>query len=284
MTSPGVITEHARAKINLALHVTARRDDGYHELDSIVAFADVGDVLTFARSETDSFVITGPFATNLDTGLNNIVIKARDLIRTRLDTGPVSIALHKNLPVASGIGGGSADAAATLRGLNRMSVRPLAEDQLAALALQLGADVPVCLKDVACRMRGIGEIIEPFRDALPPVIVLVNPLQSLATKDVFDALGLAHGQRFSAALDPSDQATWRNDLTKPAITLLPVIADVLGALRRPDQLSRFGMSGSGATCFGLAADVETGIRCRDQITSMHPAWWVAVARLQSMRS
>jgi 4-diphosphocytidyl-2-C-methyl-D-erythritol kinase len=279
MTASGVITETALAKINLALHVTERRLDGYHELDSVVAFASFGDTLSFEAADADRFVVEGPFASRLGTSADNIVIKARDLIRTRTDLQPVSIKLDKNLPVASGIGGGSADAAATLRGLNRMASQPLPHDVLSKLALQLGADVPVCFRGVASRMRGIGEIVEAFGERLPAAIVLVNPLIALATKDVFGALGLARGQRFSSALDAGHQASWRNDLTEPAIRLLPRIGDVLKAMQAFPDLSAVRMSGSGATCFGLTNNITDAEACSAKLKKLHPDWWCVAGKL-----
>ncbi len=278
MTTPAV-TELARAKVNLALSVVGRRNDGYHELDSVVAFAEVGDVLTFAPAGSDELLITGPFADALKDETDNIVGRARDLIRIRINVGPVAIVLQKNLPVASGIGGGSADAAATLRGLNRLAGAQLDGPTLQELAFKLGADVPVCIAQTACRMRGAGETLTAFAGTLPGAIVLVNPLAALSTKDVFAALALARGQSLNPALDVDHMPSWRNDLTAPAIRLLPIIANVLAALQDLGCFSTVRMSGSGATCFGLVEDLAGARHTASTLQQKHPDWWIVAARL-----
>jgi 4-diphosphocytidyl-2-C-methyl-D-erythritol kinase len=273
------IVEIARAKVNLALHVLGRRADGFHELDSIVAFADYGDHLTLAVSDQTSLTVTGPFAHDVPTGADNLVLRAHALLGALKDCPPVAFSLEKNLPVASGIGGGSADAAAALRGLLRITGENVAPSLLNDIALQLGADVPVCVNGKASRMRGLGEELSPLRNVLGGAIVLVNPLIPCGTAAVFKALGLENGQSFRSALDPTDPSHWRNDLTDAAISVVPEIADVLGAMRGISEFKTVRMSGSGATCFGLADDMTTASRIAAQLQVQHPTWWVVSAAL-----
>ena len=276
-------SELARAKINLALHVTGRRSDGYHLLDSIVAFAGCGDRITVRRASEPGLSISGPFAQALaDTG-DNIVLRALSLF------GPdirVQIDLEKNLPVASGIGGGSADAAAVLRAVARLCDLPLPADEQ---VLRLGADVPVCLMQQPVRMQGIGDVLTPLD--LPELhAVLVNPGVGVATGPVFEALESRDNPPIDmAAADLADASTtiaWlkllRNDLQPDAIAQAPVIGEVLAALREAGaDLAR--MSGSGATCFGLFADYAAAKRAANSLKEMHHRWWVCPTVLQTAR-
>lgn len=278
-------SELARAKINLALHVTGRRDDGYHLLDSIVAFADCGDRITLHRAAETSLNVTGPFAQALaDTGDNdNIVLRALSLfgadIRLRID-------LEKNLPVAAGIGGGSADAAAVLRAVARLCGVPLPADEQ---VLRLGADVPVCLMQQPARMQGIGDVLTPL--GLPELhAVLVNPGVGVATGPVFEALESRDNPPIDMAAagltDARGTIDWletlRNDLQPAAIAQAPVIGDVLAALRDAGaDLAR--MSGSGATCFGLFADAGAATRAAGRLMDRQPRWWVCRTALQTAR-
>lgn len=276
-------SELARAKINLALHVTGRRSDGYHLLDSIVAFAGCGDRITVRRASESGLNISGPFAQALaDTG-DNIVLRALSLF------GPdirVQIDLEKNLPVASGIGGGSADAAAVLRAVARLCDLPLPADEQ---VLRLGADVPVCLMQQPVRMQGIGDVLTPLD--LPELhAVLVNPGVGVATGPVFEALESRDNPPIDmAAADLADAGTtiaWlkllRNDLQPDATAQAPVIGEVLAALREAGAgLAR--MSGSGATCFGLFADHAAATRAADSLKELHHRWWVCPTVLQTAR-
>ncbi len=272
------VTEFAPAKINLALHVLGRREDGYHELDSIVAFADVGDSLTLMPASETSMDISGPFAAHLSSAADNLVLRAYALLNEHAPLPPVAFHLEKNLPIASGIGGGSADAAAAIRGLIRLfDLKPDASE-LNALALKLGADVPVCLHGRSCRMRGIGEKLEDWSAALPPAIVLVNPRKTTSTPDIFRELSLAKGQSHGAPV-ASSRATWRNDLAEPAIRLVPEIADVIRALSNHDLAASARMSGSGATCFALAASLEAAQDIADDVSKQNPGWWVKAGNL-----
>ena len=278
------LEEFAPAKVNLALHVLGRREDGYHELDSIVAFAAIGDRLSLQVSERTVIEISGPFAKQLDTGPENLVCKAHELLTLAAKEAgqslpAVSFHLQKNLPVASGIGGGSADAAAALRGLMRLSGLSLPQDRLLEVALKLGADVPVCLNGKTCRMRGVGEELSHHEGQLPPAIVLVNPLVSAFTPAVFSKLGLARGQSYGGAIDPTHPQLWRNDLANPARSLVPEIDRVLNVLVHQPSLSTIRMSGSGATCFGLAHDFAEAELVANTIAAEHPGWWVRAARI-----
>ena len=239
-----MIIEAAPAKLNLALHVTGRRPDGYHLLDSLVAFAGIGDRVMLEPGPL-SLRIDGPFAAGLSTE-NNLCLHA-----ARLAGGEAAIRLTKNLPVASGIGGGSADAAAVLRALGARVPQPEV----------LGADVPVCLAGVPCRMQGVGEKLSPLPPLPPLHLVLVNPRAGLATPAVFQRLERRDNLPMPAALPEFPDsaalvdflATCRNDLQAPAIALMPRIADCLAALGDAGALLT-RMSGSGATCFGIFPD------------------------------
>lgn len=272
--------EFAPAKINLTLHVTGQRSDGYHLLDSLVVFADVGDYISLRAADVLGLAITGPQAAQLPVTDDNLVLRA-----ARALNGPaVAITLEKHLPIASGIGGGSADAAATLRALSRLWAQPLPDT---ALALKLGADVPVCLLSQPLRMRGVGEDLTPLPAALPQThLVLVNPGVGIATPAVFKALpsktnpGMANMPIFATAADLAAWlATQRNDLEAPAQSLAPVIGTVKAALAAQAGCLLARMSGSGATCFGLFATAAEATAAQTQIATAHPDWWVKAGKL-----
>jgi 4-diphosphocytidyl-2-C-methyl-D-erythritol kinase len=264
----------APAKVNLALHVLGRRADGYHDLDSIVAFADVGDMLSFKPADAFTVTADGPFAAALPPASGNIIAKAwaaaARIAATRgLSLPPVAVHLTKNLPVASGIGGGSANAAAALKGFLRGAGIHDIDDAIAAEGLMIGADVPVCLMGQACRMRGVGERIERLPGFQPRKAILVNPLVEVSTPAVFKALGLEKGQGFDSGIeDPQDEASWRNDLAKPAIALEPLIGEVLERLKAARGITRAFMSGSGATCVALYEQEPERL-------DLDPRWWAA---------
>jgi 4-diphosphocytidyl-2-C-methyl-D-erythritol kinase len=273
----------APAKINLALHVTGRRADGYHFLESLVVFTSHGDRLTAEAAERDSFRITGPFAAGLPLDEANLVLRARDLLRQAYGpavTGPVALALEKNLPIASGIGGGSSDAAAALSLLARFWAIDADPAALARIGLQIGADVPMCLAGRPLLARGIGEALEPL-PALPALpLLLVNPGVPLATPAVFSALM----RRENPALpgfkgdDSLEQLVlWlrgtRNDLEAPALSLAPEIGRALGRLQAEGALVA-RMSGSGATCFGIFETEAQADRAAAAIAARHPGWFV----------
>ena len=273
----------APAKINLWLHVTGQRADGYHELDSLVAFADVGDRLSIAPADGLSLTVSGPFAAALGTAAENLVLRAARALALHCGV-PAEAALHleKNLPVASGIGGGSADAAAALRLCARLWQVEIEEAALAEVALSLGADVPVCLAGETVRMTGIGERLAPLVPTPPPTpAVLINPGVAVSTGQVFGALA----GRFSlpAAVRDGDFAALaranRNDLEAPAIALAPEIARALAVLGTAPTLRLARMSGSGATCFGLFDRDDAASEAARAIEAAHPSWWVAACRI-----
>ena len=271
------IRQIARAKINLCLHVTGQRADGYHLLDSIVGFAEYGDVLTFEPAESVSLCIDGPFGAGLSGADDNLILKAARCFAKTAGQG-AAIHLEKNLPVASGIGGGSADAAATLHGLSALWGVPLPD---AAKQLGLGADVPVCVAGKTVRMRGIGEVIDPLPNPPDLPMVLVNPNLSVATPDVFKALV----RKENPVISEKGEADWigwmtaqRNDLQDPAVANVPEIASVLDALSDSGAVL-YRMSGSGATCFGLYDSAESATTAAEQLTKTYPDWWVQTTRL-----
>jgi len=288
----GEIAAFAPAKINLWLHVLGRRPDGYHTLDSLVAFVDIGDTLTAAPADGLSLVLDGPFAASLPAGAENLVLRAASLLAAETGTrAGAQLVLTKRLPVASGIGGGSADAAAALRALARLWRLDLDADALAALALRLGADVPVCLAGHAAFVGGIGEKIEPAPDLPPAPLLLVNPGLGLATADVFRARaqsGAGFGETaprwISAPADASALAASlagsRNDLTDAACRLAPAIRSVLDAIAALPDCLLARMSGSGATCFGLFASRPAAEAGAAALAEARPGWWIAPAALR----
>jgi len=285
----GAVIERAPAKVNLTLQVTGRRADGYHELESLVVFADVGDVLKIEPADVLTLTVDGPFAAGLAGEGDNLVLRAARALADRAANAPgAAMTLTKNLPVASGIGGGSADAAAALRGLARLWGVALAPDERAALALSLGADVPVCLRGEPVIMSGIGETLLPV-PAVPPLwLLLVNPGVAVSTPAVFKELAgtfsMVPVPRLPAP-DPAGFIAWvaarGNDLEAPACRLAPTVGAVLAALRqRPDCLLA-RMSGSGATCFGLFSDEAGARNAAAAVAAPNPDWWVAPARLRA---
>jgi len=265
------INELARAKINLCLHVTGQRDDGYHLLDSIVVFADIGDQITVKPSDAFALKINGPFAHELSSGDDNLALQAARLFEK--DCKGAVITLIKNLPVASGIGGGSADAAATLRAMVLMTGAPLPSDA----GLSLGADVPVCLQSIPCRMKGIGDCITPLTDFPNLWAVLVCPKIKIATPDVFVSLETKDNTPIGQMTDQEPIGEFlrrqRNDLEKPSIGLAKETSVCL------DQITRQGaylarMSGSGATCFGLFETRQASEKAAQTLVDSNPDWWI----------
>lgn len=271
----------APAKLNLALHVTGRRADGYHLLDSLVVFAGVGDRVTVQAADALTLEVTGPQAGAVPPGDDNLVLRAARMI---LPPGlGARIVLEKRLPVASGIGGGSADAAATLRALAALYGLDLPP---ATAVLALGADVPVCLSGQACRMKGVGEWITPLARALPPAwVVLANPGVAVATPAVFRALDRRANPPLPAEIPAFADAgalaaflaVQRNDLEPPARTLAPVIDDVLAGLAEQPEALIARMSGSGATCLALFAAEAPARAAAEALSQRHPDWWTAAA-------
>ncbi|WP_454700292.1 4-(cytidine 5'-diphospho)-2-C-methyl-D-erythritol kinase [Agrobacterium burrii] len=279
--------EAAPAKINLTLHVTGQRADGYHLLETLVTFTEAGDVIRIRDADADSFSISGPFGDLLRTGDggDNLVTRARDRLRDTLAaTGqsgpPVAIHLEKNLPVASGIGGGSADAAATLRALLRHWHGTIEPEKLASIALTLGADVPMCLESRPLIARGIGEEIEPVIDLPCLFLVLANPLKAVSTPDIFRRLQNKTNPRLPAHttigwMDFLAQS--RNDLQPPAQTLLPEIGEIVGMLSQ-EGAALVRMSGSGATCFGVFHSFDTARNAETSLRKKRPGWYFQATR------
>jgi 4-diphosphocytidyl-2-C-methyl-D-erythritol kinase len=283
------LTLAAPAKLNLYLHVTGKRPDGYHLLDSLVAFTDIYDTLTFTPAPALRFTADGPFAGGFgdEDPATNLVVRAAVALSEALGRDlPVAFHLTKNLPVASGIGGGSADAAAALRGLARLwQIDPLSPVVL-GVAAGLGADIPACVAGRACYMGGIGTELAPAPDLPEAGLLLVNPGVGLSTPSVYKARqgGFTPAARFAAPPADADAlaallAERRNDLTAPAVSLLPVIGDVLAAIAGLPACRLAQMSGSGATCFGLFADVGAAKRAGEALKAAHPGWWIAPGRL-----
>jgi 4-diphosphocytidyl-2-C-methyl-D-erythritol kinase len=282
------ITAFAPAKVNLYLHITGRRADGYHLIDSLVAFADIGDAVTAAPAETLSLTVSGPEAGALaGLGEDNLVLRAaRALAAHRQASSGAALALDKHLPVASGIGGGSGDAAAALRALATLWRRPL--DAAGAIAISLGADVPVCLGGSPAWVGGIGEAVEPL-PALPPLgIVLANPRRELPTAAVFRARqgAFTAGERPRVVLPDAAAliallGECRNDLTDAALGVMPEIATLLDRLAALPQASIARMSGSGATSFALFPDRAAAQHAAAMLATAEPGWWVRAGSLLS---
>ncbi|MCB8820305.1 4-(cytidine 5'-diphospho)-2-C-methyl-D-erythritol kinase [Microvirga rosea] len=289
---PQSLATRAPAKINLTLHVLGRRDDGYHDLESLVAFAGTGDDLRLEPSETLGLETTGPTAALAGAGPDNLVLKASRLLAERVEGLRLGMfRLTKRLPVAAGIGGGSSDAAAALRLLARLNRLPLSHPSVREAARLTGADVPVCLEPQARMMRGAGEVLGP-RLRLPPIFaVLVNPRVPVETPAIFKELGLAPGQSVGQDPHPAlDLASGtallrglkaaRNDLEEPARRLQPSIGDALALLAAMPGCHLARMSGSGATTFGLFDDRSRAEEARALIRRQQPVWWVEATALR----
>ena len=279
----------APAKINLTLHITGQRADGYHMLDSLVAFASVHDRLTIRPSRDLSLHVSGPEAAGVPDTADNLALRAARLVAGGQG---FAMSLEKNLPSAAGIGGGSADAAAALRGVlaarddaDLAQMAEASDDEMTAHAqdiLALGADVPMCMLPRPLRARGIGEKLE-YVDLPPLYAVLVNPRVPVPTGAVFGALERRENPGMTPDMpsfaDAAALIDWladqRNDLEAPAIAVAPVIAQVLSALRDMEGCGLARMSGSGATCFGLFADVEACRAATQVLHQAYPKWWVA---------
>lgn len=269
----------APAKINLSLHVTGQRGDGYHLLDSLVVFADVGDRVRVMPAEETTLEVTGPMAQGVPTDATNLVVRA-----ARLFDLPVAISLDKHLPTAAGIGGGSSDAAATLYAMADLT----GSNTIPEGATDLGADVRVCLMRQAARMRGIGEDVQPVEGMPELHAVLANPGVGVSTQAVFAALTDKNGLPMPKRI-PRWRAGWsaidwiakqRNDLEAPAIAVAPVIAQVLDALRALPGARFARMSGSGATCFALFEERAEADAAAELLAAEQPDWWVTAATLR----
>jgi 4-diphosphocytidyl-2-C-methyl-D-erythritol kinase len=280
--------DFAPAKVNLTLRVLSRRADGYHELDSVVAFADAGDHLSLVPGDMLEVAVRGPTAAAAGPLADNLVARAAQALAARVPGLRLGrFTLDKRLPVAAGLGGGSSDAAAALRLLARASGLDADDPRLLDAATATGADVPVCLRARACIMRGIGERLSPPLHLPPLPAVLVNPGVPVATREVFRALTLSGapapeplppGMGLAALLERLAQVP--NDLEAPALALAPAIGTVLAALRALPGAALARMSGSGATCFALMRSrraAEAGARA---LRAAHPDWWVRACVLR----
>jgi 4-diphosphocytidyl-2-C-methyl-D-erythritol kinase len=291
-----MLSDSGRAKVNLTLRVVGRRVDGYHDLESVVAFADCADGLTLEVGGELQLTCTGPLAVACGETADNLVLKAAQLLAARVPGLKVGrFTLDKVLPVAAGIGGGSADAAAALRLMAQANGLALGDARLAEVALETGADVPVCLLSHACDMTGVGETLLPLD--LPELpCVMVNPNVGVATRDVFAALGLRNGELLVGATDVIESPAWPekgasiadwvealslvpNDLEAPARRIQPVIGEVLAALGGAAGVLMARMSGSGATCFALFSGAGDAKTAAERIKRDHPAWWVHAGTL-----
>lgn len=299
MPAGASVVRPAWAKINLFLEVTGRRADGYHELESLIVFAGLGDQLRLEAGESLELTVTGRHAAGVPTDDGNLVLAAARALRRAAGahagippetSGGARIRLDKRIPVAAGVGGGSADAAATLEGLRALWRLDLGDSDLRHLSVELGADVPVCLFGRPALVRGIGEVIDRAPPLPPAWLVLVNPGVSLATKDVFAARSgpLSRPRPWPSNVESApENATElaealrqrRNDLEPPAVGLAPVIERVLSDLAPLPGALLARMSGSGATCFALFASAKEAKRGAAELRERHADWWVAAAPL-----
>lgn len=276
----------APAKVNLTLHVTGRRQDGYHELDSLVVFAGVADLLTLDPKKPEGLDVSGPMAPFAGPDADNLVLKAMRALQARVEGLRVGhFSLVKRLPAQAGLGGGSSDAAGALRLLADLNGLKADDARMLEAAKATGADVPACLIHQALRMTGIGDVLTPIKGMPPIDAVLVKPQASMATPKVFEELGMGKGMmlRQEPILWPDsyDVLTWirairdgRNDLETPATHLAPVIALCLSALKGTQGCLVARMSGSGSTVFGLYRSTEYARSAAQRIATHHPDWWV----------
>ena len=286
-----LLTETARAKVNLTLRVLGRRADGYHDIESLVVFADCADTLTLTPGPELGLATGGPGAQDCGEMSDNLVVRAARLLGERIPGLTLGhFTLDKHLPVAAGIGGGSADAAAALRLLAQANNIAIDDQRIVDVACETGADIPVCLASRACTMTGVGENLSMLDIPSMPC-VMVNPRVGVATKDVFTALGLGKGELLAVVGDvmlspgwPAEGASFdewieavghgTNDLEKPALKVEPVIGEVLSALRATEGVKLARMSGSGATCFAIFEAIGDAGQAAKAIAKAHPGWWV----------
>lgn len=287
----GELRVNAPGKVNLYLHVVGRRPDGYHLLDSLVAFVEAGDEIAVRAAGALSLVVEGPYAGALEADDDNLVLRAARLIGAEFGVSQgAAITLTKNLPVAAGLGGGSSDAAATLDALVSLWGIDANEAVMMRLTAALGADVPVCRLGATAHMSGIGEVLAPV-SALPPCgVVLVNPGKPLSTPTVFGGRRGPYSQAdpVSGELNSAEELVRalegrRNDLTAPACDQLPEISDVLKALGDDPACLLARLSGSGPTCFGIYADAARSRQAADRIAGAHASWWVRPTRFIDSR-
>ena len=275
--------EVAYAKINLALHVRAREPDGYHRIETLFAFAEEGDRLSVADADGLMLIVRGPFAGALDDGSENLAARAAEALQSRygVRTG-AALTLDKRLPVASGIGGGSADAAAALRLLSRWWALGAEEDELVEIARGLGADVPACVRSQVARGEGRGDLLayEDGSGLAGTPLLLVNPGIPVSTAAVFAAWDGVDRGALPIASPLAAALGGRNDLEAPARSLAPAVGELLALLDRAPGRIMARMSGSGATCFALFERMEERDLASEAVASLHPGWWRLATRLR----
>lgn len=282
-------TALAAAKVNLYLHVTGKLDNGYHTLDSLITFADTGDKISVSPANEFTFEMNGRFADALkdEPPENNLVVRAAKRIAQEVDGDlHVKITLTKNLPVAAGLGGGSSDAAATIRALLQHWKKSVNDEKLQALGAELGADIPVCMKVKTARVRGFGEILTPVKLNEPLYAVLIHPGKSCSTADIFGKYGGAYSQNADIPASIKDTgallaalAKTRNDLENTAKKVVPEIGSALQAIGVQEGCVLARMSGSGATCFGLFTSRKMAENSAFVIQINNPKWWVKAVSL-----
>lgn len=281
--------QEAWAKLNLYLHVVGRRADGYHLIDSLFVFLDVCDDLVISESDRIELIVDGPYCGALGDPKNNLVMVAATTLAKEAGISlGARIRLTKNLPLASGVGGGSADAAAAMRGLREVWSLDFSDEDLMRIGLDLGADVPSCIGSRAAAVSGVGEIVEPISDMPDFAVLLVNPLVEISTAQVFAELknrGDSFSEAATLAADLCDFsrlvaeiAARKNDLEAPAIGIAPVIGQLLNELKTLPGCSLARMSGSGATCFGLFEEIESARRAAEIFRDQHPDWWITATQ------
>ncbi|MBL4740013.1 MAG: 4-(cytidine 5'-diphospho)-2-C-methyl-D-erythritol kinase [Sneathiella sp.] len=277
----------AKAKVNLCLHITGRRDDGYHLLESLVCFPECGDVLDVRPSDQLSLREAGPFAGKMGPWQDNLILKAAELLRRQYGVvAGAEIHINKILPVASGIGGGSSDAATVLHLLGKLWSITISDSELMKLGAELGADLPICLYGDAAIMSGIGEVISPVKSIPSLGILLVNQGVHVSTQDIFRSLGpivpktdlpKMEGLCKDAFIQALNEC--RNDLQAGAVRVAPSIGTVLAKLDGLDGCLLSRMSGSGATCFGLFDTVKQAESAKEAIQRTEPGWWLSVSHI-----
>ena len=271
----------AHAKVNLTLHVVGQRANGYHELQSLVCLTEFGDQIHLTPDVDFSFQVTGPYAAGIPVDDRNLVVQAaKFMAKKHSKTLDCQIILEKNLPMASGIGGGSSDAAAMMRALSQYWSVPLPNaDELMAL----GADIPVCMTTGLTLMEGAGEDLTQLSTAPNWGVVLVNPNVGVSTPAVFNALNSKHNPPMQDVAGNCVDIAWlgdqRNDLELPAMAMVPEVATVVDAISAAPQNQVARMSGSGATCFGLFADVVLAKAAASYLQKAYPNWWVVATKL-----
>lgn len=290
-------TIFAAAKINLFLHVTGRRKNGYRKLDSLVSFADIGDKIHIEAANNFSFHITGPFAHQFSdaekashTDSKNLVVRAARML-SQITNNPLKckITLEKKLPLSAGIGGGSSDAAATIWGLQRLWDIPQSPEFLLPFLTQLGADVPVCYHAKSCVMQSIGDIILPAPTMPEIPILLINPMLPCSTENVF----MHHNDTYKSPITLPEHIntvfdlvdllnTTSNDLYPPALNAVPEVANVITAMNGQNKTLLSRMSGSGATCFGIYETIDHAQQAQAIITKENPDWWLATGHLNTI--